>query len=304
MITIYHRTKEGEKLQEMPEFKPGSFVCVEKPTTTELEQLAEVYKLDPGHLKDAVDPYEVPRLEPEEGKLYIFARAPFKKDGAVITVPVLLIYAEDFVMAVSRFELPFIERVIADKDFYSTEKPKVLIKIFFEINRLYNNFLIDISRQVRNASGKLEQIENKDILNLVVFETVINDFLGALVPANAIIAKLLSGRFVKFEADQDLVEDLYLAENQLVDLSRATLKMINNIREAYSTIMTHNLNRVLKILAALTVVLTIPTIVGSFFGMNVDLPFARSPHTFSLILIFTLVLSFLTFWLFWRNKWF
>jgi magnesium transporter len=124
------------------------------------------------------------------------------------------------------------------------------------------------------------------------------------VPANNVLTKLLSGRFFKlYENDQDLIEDLSLAENQLVDLCRSTLKTIVNIRNAYSTIMTNNLNRVLKMLAALTVVLTIPTIIGSFFGMNVAIPLSSKPQAFWVILASSIILSLLALVVFFRNKW-
>jgi magnesium transporter len=150
----------------------------------------------------------------------------------------------------------------------------------------------------------MESIKNKDIVQFVNFESVINDFLSALVPANTMLTKLMSGKYFKlYEEDKDLIEDMYLSHNQLIVLCRANLKNIVNIRDAYSTIMTNNLNRILKMLAALTVVLTIPTTIGSFFGMNVAVPLDQNPHAFGFIVVGAILLSALALVVFIKNKW-
>ena len=304
MIKIFHRTDKESKLKELDQIEVGSFIYVEKPTEADLSLLSLKYALDESILRDARDPYEVPRLEVEDGVIYMFNRFPVMLGQRVITTPILVVYHDDFLMVVSLDPMPFIGKLTSDPHFYTTQKTEVLIRLLTEINRGYNSFLINISRQVRNISTNIEEISNKDIAQFVYFESVINDFLSALVPANNVLTKLLSGRFFKlYENDQDLIEDLSLAENQLVDLCRSTLKTIVNIRNAYSTIMTNNLNRVLKMLAALTVVLTIPTIIGSFFGMNVTVPLANNPQAFWIILSSSVVLSLLALVVFFKNKW-
>lgn len=304
MIKIFHRTDKESGLKELDQIEVGSFIYVEKPTEADLSLLSLKYALDESILRDARDPYEVPRLEVEDGVIYMFNRFPVMLGQRVITTPILVVYHDDFLMVVSLDPIPFIGKLTSDPHFYTTQKTEVLIRLLTEINRGYNSFLINISRQVRNISTNIEEISNKDIAQFVYFESVINDFLSALVPANNVLTKLLSGRFFKlYENDQDLIEDLSLAENQLVDLCRSTLKTIVNIRNAYSTIMTNNLNRVLKMLAALTVVLTIPTIIGSFFGMNVTVPLVNNPQAFWIILSSSVVLSLLALVVFFKNKW-
>src|SRR4030042_71073 len=152
----------------------------------------------------------------------------------------------------------------------------------------------------------MEKIGNKDIVQFVNFEGVINDFLAALVPTNTILNNLLnstaSRRLLElYEEDKDLIEDLFLSNNQLIELCKANLKTIVNIREADSTIMTNNLNRVIKFFTALTIILTVPMIASSFYGMNINLPFAEHPMAFWGILITTLVVSFILLAIFFRK---
>ena len=133
---------------------------------------------------------------------------------------------------------------------------------------------------------------------------MLNEFLSDLIPTNSIINTLLANRNFKFTEDErDLLEDIKLSNNQLIELSKANLKTIVNIREAYSTIMTNNLNRVIKLFTSLTVLLTIPTIIASIYGMNVQLPFADQSWVFAGIIgLIILILAGLSL-IFIRNEW-
>lgn len=306
MNTIYYRTIKEPRLKTLDSFRPGAWIYVEKPDEKELEYLAKTYSLEAGHLRDALDQHEVPRLEIEGEVVYIFTRVPaYHKSDHAVTVPVLVVLAKDFLMTVSAERLPLLERFMQDGvDFFTSQKTKFLTQIFAEINSAYSSALTRISRRVRSASVKLERIENRDILQFLSFENSINDFLAALVPTHAILNNLLSGRSLQlFEEDQDLVEDLSLSNGQLIELCKSTLKTIVNIRQAYSTIITSNLNRVIKLLTALTIILTVPTIIASFYGMNVTLPYASSPNAFWAVAGVTAGVVALLVLVFSKNRW-
>jgi magnesium transporter len=125
------------------------------------------------------------------------------------------------------------------------------------------------------------------------------------VPANLLLSSLLSGRhgLTFFEDDRDLIEDLIQATRQLTETSSGALKTIVNIREAYSNIMTNNLNRQVQLLTSLTVVLTIPTIVFSLYGMNVPIPGQGSRGAFGLILLGTFAACGLILYVLYRRRW-
>src|SRR3989338_1535507 len=278
MIKIYHKSIKEQALQEIPDVRVGSWVHAINPTEDELTKLAETIHLELGHLKDALDPHEVPRLEIENEALYIFSRFPLSKEGQIMTAPLLIVMGEESFVTITNETIPSFDRFIEKTDINTTQKTKLLIQIFSHVISLYNNFVASIGKQVRSTSINIEQITNRDIIQLVNFETVLNDFLGSLVPTSAILKNLLSGKHLKlFEEDKDLIEDLGLSSEQLMELSRSNLKNIVNIREAYSTIVTNNLNRVIKMLTSLTIVLTVPMIISSLYGMNVHLPYAASP---------------------------
>jgi magnesium transporter len=305
MIDIYHKSITDEKLVRTERFVPGSWIFVEKPDEEELHRLADTFDLDDGLLKDGVDQYEVPRMEVDGEAIYVYTRVPHQEGGVVTTTPVLVILAPDLFMTVSAAPLPLLRKIVEKSgEVHSTQKITMLIKVFSEMVSSYNGVLTDIRKRVRGASSSIENISNKEIAQFVSFENVMNDFLSALIPTGSIISNLLSGKFFDLrEEDHELVEDLFLGIGQLIELSKSTLKTTVNIREAYSTIMTNNLNRVIKILTVLTIVLTIPMMISGFFGMNVAIPFSDSPYGFWVIFTISIAISASLFYFLNKNKW-
>lgn len=310
MIGIFQRTVRDEKIKAIEEFRSGSWIYVESPSDEEVAELARDFSLSADLLRDGTDPYEVPRMETEGGAIYLFARTPYKGDDEVTTVPLLIVIGADFFITLSKERHPFFRKMVSGgADFHTSQKTAMLTLVFSEILSLYNESLTSIRRQVRIASGRVEDISNNDISKFLLFEGVINDFLAALIPTNAILSNLLSGKAPKeliklYDADHDLIEDLFLGSAQTIELSKSSLKTIVNIREAYSTIMTNNLNRTMKLLTALTVILTIPTFISGFFGMNVRVPLADFSYGFWAIVFFSIVVSGATLYFFLKKKWF
>jgi magnesium transporter len=212
---------------------------------------------------------------------------------------------ESTTLTVTTAPLPLFEKFTSGKvGFFTTQKTKFFLQLFLAVNQSYVSRLTSINRRVQAMTVNLDRISNADIRQFVIFERVLNDFLSALIPTYTILKNVLSGKYFKlYDDDQDMVEDLLLANNQLVEMAKANLTTIVNIRNAYSTIMTNNLNRIIKLLTSLTIVLTVPTMIASFFGMNVPVPLEGSPYAFWVILVFTLAVSAGILGLFARNRW-
>jgi magnesium transporter len=305
MLNYYYKTIKSGKIEKIEKHRAGVWINVVEPSVEEIKFLVEKYELEEDLLMDALDENEVPRLEVESKVVYLFNRVPEKKGKEIITEPLLLVLGNDYLLTIARKELEFMENFITGKkDIVTTQKIKTFLQIFSAVNYRYNKYLNEINRDIRFALFRLERISTQDIIKFVNFEKVLNDFLSALIPMKTSLEKLLDGRSLRlYEEDKDLIEDLFLSTGQLVEMAKSTLRHITNIRDAYSNIMNHELNRTMKLLTVLTIILTVPTIVFSFFGMNVNFPFGNSPETVWQIIIFTLLfLSGLSF-LFLRNRW-
>jgi len=287
------------------DIRPGTWVHAENPSDEELDTLAHALGLDRGLLGDAVDFYEVPRFEDETGVAYFFTRFPHETNGEMGTIPILLAVTPTAVLTLSRAHPAFLNTYIeGKKTLYTTQRTKLFLHLTQAVNDAYRRTLVTIRRNVQKSRVNLRNIKNADIVRLVNFETTLNDFLAALTPTHTALRTVLTqGHLELYEDDRDLVEDIQLENQQIVESAKANLKTIQNIRSSYTAIVTNNLNGVIKLLTSLTIILTIPTILGSLYGMNVPLPFSESPHAFSTIALVAAVAMGAAAFFFSRRNW-
>lgn len=306
MIRIFYRTIKEKDLKEIDDFKTGSWIHMVRPNKEEVERVVGSTGLNHDLLKDALDPYEGPRLENYQDITYVFTRVPFQDGKQISTHPLLIAIGKDYITTVARENIPLFDQFIQDKiQFSTTQRIKFFVQLFSEMNQQYSSLLVDISKRVRSSLVTLEQVQNKDIVQFVYYENVINDFLSALIPTNTLLHTLLSGRHLKlFKGDVDLVEDMFLSTNQLIEICRSTLKNIVNIRDAYSTIMTQDTNKIVKLLTLITILLTVPTMISSFFGMNLQVPLADSPVGFHMVVMTAFIVVILLLIVFVKRRWF
>lgn len=294
MIKIFYRNLKNKTLKEIDKFKPGSWILVESPTEEEKGILIEKYNVDPGLLEDALDKFEVPRIEKDKNTTYVFTRYPIVTNNEITTTPITVIISDTFVLTIENESSELLNPFLNSKiKFSTTQKTKFFFQIFNQINIVYQKSITSINRKVRSLSVNIEKIKNRDIIQFVRFEKALNDFLSALVSTNNALEKVQYGKFLPlYEDDSELAEDLSLDEEQLIEICKSNLKTIVNVRSAYSTILTNNLNRVIKLLTIITIILTVPTMIAGLFGMNVALPVnTESTSVFFGVIILSFIIA-------------
>lgn len=306
MIRYYYKNLRAKKVGELETYHPGSWVYVESPTVEEVDFLVKQFKLDIGHIEDALDPDEMPRLEKQGDLTYIFIRYAFSDEGTELgTVPLLLIVGQDLLITISRRELPHLDRFVGGKiQFATTQRTKLVLLILDEAFDQYENFINRSGRQIKVIRSHLRGhgISNRDFVDFVLIEDELNEFMSAMLPTSAILRRLLLGRHIQlFEQDQDIMEDLLLNNEQSIEGCRSHVKSIVNIREAYATISSNNLNHSMKLLTAATVLITLPNVVFGMYGMNIDLPFQNEPWIFAALVTVCLAIALAVF-LFARSR--
>ena len=307
MLTYYFRSVKDESMQTLDTPRAGVWVYGQGLTDAEKEQLVSQYDLDPSVLEDASDFYELPRFEYDEGVGYFFTRYPYfdEKLGTMVTSPILFALGPDFLLTVSlapakAFE-PFLE---GKKSVYTTQKVKLFIELMRAVTQSYARSVTMVRRRVRDTATHVDNIEEAELVEFVRFEGMLNDFVSSLVPTNAALTRVLSGKYFQlYEDDIDIVEDLQLANAQLIESCKTILRSMSSIREGYSTITTSRLDKVLRTLTAITVALTFPMVVASFYGMNVGLPIQEEPIAFLIIFGIALGGSTLLWFIFTKLRW-
>lgn len=285
MIKYYHRTHEASSVRET-EGLENAWVYVVDPTEGELDELVRIDGLERDLLQDAIDPNEVPRVQQERDVTYFFLRAPSGTGDQAQTVPLLIGIAPSFLVTVSRQPFTWLEHFLHGPASYSTEwRSQLVWRIMLELNSRYSIAVNDIARRVRVNIGPNQSIQNEDILRLVAYEGILNDYIAGLQPMSTMLSNVSAGKLMKvYDEDKDLMEDVLLGNNQVLESGRAQLRTAVNMREAYSVIATNDLNRVIKLLTLVTVVLTVPMVVSGLYGMNVRLPYGDHPFAFYFVI--------------------
>jgi len=300
MIKYYFKSLRSERVQELDGYKPGSWVYAEAPSQEEVDLLVKKFNLSEGHLQDALDEDEMPRLEKEGDQSYIYVRFAYKSvDGELVTAPLLFIFSNDIVITVSQVRMPLLDSFLSGKiSFATTQRAKLILLILQQIVDQYDTFITRTSKQIKLIRSRLRghEITNQDFIDFVMIEDELNEFLSSLMPTNATLRRLLLGRYMPlFAEDQDIVEDLLLNNEQSIEACNSNMQSIIHIREAYTSISSNNLNRTMKILTAATVFVALPNVVFSMYGMNIALPLMHEPWTFSVLVGVTLVLLLVTY---------
>lgn len=294
MITYYYKNIRSKKLTTLDEYRSGAWVCVESPTSEEIAALTRRFDLDAGHMNDILDEDEMPRLEKEGELTYIFVRYAYTNDDKELTTaPLLFVVGKDTFITVASQHLPRLQRFTSGKvDFYTTQRTKLFLQIMDQIVDQYESFINNISRQIKLIRARLraQDVANQDFIDFVVIEDELNEFLSAMLPTTAILRRLMLGRHIPlFADDEDLVEDLLLNNEQSIEGCRSNVKSIVNIREAYATITSNNLNRTMKILTAATMLIALPNVFFGMYGMNIDMPFQHEMWAYTFVISLTIV---------------
>lgn len=295
MITYYYKDVRTEELAVVPKHRAGSWVCVEHPTSEEMDFLVEKYDLDPGHVSDALDSEEMPRLEREGDTTYIFIRYAYAEDDLDLsTAPLLIIISPKVLITITVHTTPRLQQFTSGKvSFSTTQKTKLLLQVLAQTVDQYNVYINNIGKRIKSIRTRLRthEVVNQDFIDFVTIEDELNEFLSGLQPMSAILHRLLVGKHIPlYEQDEDIVEDLVLSSEQSIEACKSHIRSIAHIRDAHATIASNNLNRSMKILTAATVIIALPNVFYGMYGMNVDLPFQHEPWAYFMVVGTTIVL--------------
>ncbi|MEO7364102.1 MAG: CorA family divalent cation transporter, partial [Candidatus Saccharimonadales bacterium] len=201
--------------------------------------------------------------------------------------PLMIVLAPDYVLTMSPTPLPALDGLLRRRgQLVTTQRAKLTLLILSHVSDQYDMFISQTSRQIKTIRARLRGtgITNQDLLSFVTIEDELNEFLTSLQPTNAALRRLLVGRQLRLEEDQDIIEDLLLNNEQSIEGIRSNLRSISNIRESYSAISSNNLNRTITLLTLATILVALPNVFFGMYGMNVELPFQHQPWVFEALI--------------------
>ncbi len=309
MYNIFKATQEG--LIIIDEFQKDCWVRVTNPTAEECEALSKKLGIPLPFLTDPLDLDERARIEVDEGVTLIILRIPyFDKENIEIpymTLPLGIILTDDCILTVcSKFVENFLDFVNGKvKDFSIGSRGRFVLQVFFRTALLYLSYLKDINKRTDGIERELHKsMRNVEVIKLLNLEKSLVFFTTSL-RSNAIMAERLDKTGLRMsEAEKDMLEDVIIENKQAIEMANIYSNILSGMMDAFASVISNNLNVVMKFLTSVTIIFMIPTFVSSTFGMNVPLPFQQSPHAFLIVTGISLMLSLTGVVIFWKRRWF
>ncbi|HEI7354942.1 TPA: magnesium transporter CorA family protein [Staphylococcus aureus] len=312
MITSFRHSEDIDKhIIKTPLDHTASWINVVEPDREEIENLMEQYNIPEDFIRDPLDSEESSRIEYDEDTGYslIIINLPIVNSTnrsvlSFVTIPLGIIIGNGIIVTVCDAENEFLEN-LPKRDinlkFHSRFALEILTTIADHYNRnlrLLNKSRIRIEKELKN------NITNKQLFKLMEVEKSLVYFLAALKGKDTIIKKLFRLPAIKrFEEDEELLEDLIIENNQAIETTELHQRILESITTSYASLLSNDMNTIMKTLTLFTVLLTLPTLVFSFFGMNVPLPIDDHSYISWIIVVgISLILVVIVSIFLWRKQ--
>jgi magnesium transporter len=303
---------ESNGFAEIDEWKPNCWVDVECPNEDDFNFLKQKLKVPESFLNDIADTDERPRNDTDDDWLLTILRIPIpsetQKGGPFITVPIGIITNDDIVVSVCYYNSELLSDFIQHtrrKGLVVRNKLDLILRLIYSSAVWFLKYLKQINNDVTDAEKALEQsIRNEDLLQLMKLQKTLVYF-NTSIRGNEVMITRLKTIFQSTDyLDNDLIEDAIIELKQAQNTVNIYSDILTGTMDAFASIINNNVNTIMKRMTSFSIILMLPTLIASFYGMNVGIHIADNPHAFSMIVLFSVGCSALTFILFRKIKWF
>ncbi len=305
----YNKTIDG-LLTEQNTAGDGVWVHLVNPTRDELERVCGETGAQLDLLQAALDEEETPRLDREDEQTLIIVDIPVvEPEGTSFiynTLPLGIVLLEQMVVTICLEESTIIDDFIENRvrGFDTSKKTRFVLQLLYKTSSKYLQYL----RQVDKASTQVEaalhkSLKNRELIQMLKLEKSLVFFSTSLKANEIVMEKLLKTNFIKrYPDDEDLLEDVIIENKQAIEMATIYRDILSGTMDAFASVISNNLNIVMKFLASMTIILAVPALIAALWGMNVPVPFERSPAGFWVVTGVSLLGAGLTMCILWRRK--
>ena len=298
MIKIYKTTMYEKKLKRIKRMSQDSWIDLTNPTKEEIDRVVEKTEINRDLITKMLDADELPRIEIDNNATLIVIDTPLiTEEKEYITHPLgIIITKSNYIITISTRKIDVLDDFKKNivNDFRTAKKTRFVIQIFIKTINKYIRILKSINKGIDKKEEVLKKsTKNEDLIDLLGIEKTLVYFITSLRENKAVLDRLKRGNVIDlYEGDSDLLDDAVVEMNQAIDMATIYRDILSSITDTYATIVSNNLNDVMKFLAGMTIVLSIPTIISSFLGMNVKFGFIGiSEYSAIAIFIGSIILS-------------
>ena len=308
MLTIYKTTEQG--LEQLDSVANGSWIKVVDPTADEIQRLANL-GVDADYINYSLDLDEMPRIERDDEYTFILIRIPHRQpdnDIPYITIPLGILIKGNMVVTICRHEKDMF-KVLANGKYRllkTGKRYRFALYIFLETATRYLTHLREINRITESLEDQLQKsTRNREVLELLKYQKSLTYFATALRSNEVMMERVQRMQiFNYYDDDQELLEDVLTENQQAIQMTSINTEILSSMMDAFASIISNNLNGVMKGLAAITIIINVPAVVAAFFGMNVALPGESHPLAFLGVFGISFAMTAIATFIFYKRDWF
>ena len=308
MLTIYKTTEQG--LEQLDSMANGTWVKAVDPTPEEIQKLVD-WGIDTDYINYSLDLDEMPRLERDDEYTFILLRIPHSQpesDIPFITIPLGIMIKGNTIVTICRYDKEMF-KILANGKYRllkTGKRYRFALYIFLETATRYLMHLREINRMTETIEDQLQKsTRNREVLELLKYQKSLTYFATALRSNEVMMERVQRTQiFNYYEDDQDLLEDVLTENQQAIQMTSINTEILSSMMDAFASIISNNLNGVMKALAAITIIINVPAVVAAFYGMNVALPGETHPLAFLTVIGISLSLTALAIFIFYKRDWF
>ena len=283
MLSIYMTI--DHELVPVEEFRQGCWINLAAPTQSELEQAAAMTGADPDYLRAALDEEERARIESQDGQTLIMCDIPRveTEDGAYVytTLPMGILLLEDYIITVCLLESSLISDFVNNrvKGLYTYKRSRFIFQLLYRNATRFLMYLRRIDKASNQIHSEMQKsYRNKELFQMMALEKSLVYFSTSLKGNEMVLEKLVKVNYIRtYPEDEELLDDVIIENKQAIEMCSIYRDILSGTMDAYASIISNNLSIVMKFLATITIVISLPTLITSAWGMNLNVPWEGHP---------------------------
>lgn len=296
------KPKDGVWVNLVPPFKDEEFI-----------DLSDQLDIPIEFLRDSLDIDERPRFELADNVKFLVIKTPTENnsfnesDAYYITIPICIILTHNHIVTVNSFDNGAIKKFLHTfQKRHPDKRSMMVLKVFEKIVQNFLEYLKEINLKRNQYEQSLyDSNSNVDLLKLLRIQKSLVYFVTALRSNEMLMMKLERTNFLQLTDDErEFLQDLIVDTSQALEMANIYTNILSGTMDAFASIISNNLNTVMKRLTSITIILSLPILVTSIYGMNVDIPYQHSNHAFYIPVVISLIVSIIISGYFMKKKWF
>ena len=293
------------------EWTPNCWINVECPTEEEKKYVLDELQIPEAFYNDIEDIDERPRIEVENGWTLIIMRIPVKSNDVKLpfhTIPVGVVFKEEVCVTISFHQTEMLTDFVTyanKKNIDIKDNFDLVLRLLLSSSVWYLKYLKQVNQKIKLAEDNLEKsIKNEELQALLQIEKCLVFFITSLKGNDILLHRIKNIKSQRMNYDADLLEDVEIELRQAQETTNIYSDILTGTMDAYASVISNNMNTIMKQMTSISIILMIPTVIASFYGMNVPNGLQNNPMGLLIIISVSILFSVFGVFLFKKKRWF